>query len=527
MRPLRPSRRLTGLLIAAAAVLALPVAAGARAGGGGGFHSTGGGGHGSGGGGSGGGWDAVELMIDLIRFIIFCFSYPLVGVPVLLVVAGAAVYYFYWMPASSRSSSSSSLPPLPAARTDVTAVEVVRAHDPAFDPEAFCERVTAGFLKLQDAWCRQDLRAVRPFISDGVHERFSIQFAEQKALGYHDQMEQVVVDSAAVVDATSYAVYDTVAVRVSARAVDYRAALAGGAYVSGSRAVEPFAEVWSFLRRRDASTVPGRAGLLEGNCPNCGAAVQMNESANCGSCGALLRSGLYDWVLAEITQASEWQRGGRSDLPGLEQLRERDPDLNVQAVEDRASVVFWRRAMADRVGKVDPLRKAATDKYCAASAKLLRPGPDGHRRFTGECAVGAVDTVGFIPAADASGLDRAVVDVDWTGRLFTALGDGSPPRPGPEATRRTLLVLGRRADAKTDVAKGISSAHCPQCGAPESGGVGGACDFCGAVLNDGSHGWVLVDLLPADGEAADALQAEIAAAAGIGGVESNRGRRYV
>src|SRR5207249_3952280 len=34
-------------------------------------------------------------------------------------------------------------------------------------------------------------------------------------------------------------------------------------------------------------------------------------------------------------------------------------------------------------------------------------------------------------------------------------------------------------------------AHCPDCGAPETGGESDACEHCGEVLNDGSRDWVL------------------------------------
>jgi hypothetical protein len=502
---LPPSTRRWAVLVIllGLALLLMPAIAHARAGGGEGFHSDGGGGGGGhGGGGGSGGGTAVELVYYLFRLIYLCVRYPAFGVPFAIVVTIIVVYLW-------RSQQQGATTLLPPPMTDPRAVERLRTHDPAFDPDAFAQRVTAGFLKLQEAWCRQDLSAVRPFISDGVHERFSIQFAEQKAAGYRDRMEEVSVDSATVADAASGAVYDTVAVRVRARARDYKVALTDGRPLAGSRAVEPFGEVWSFLRRRGAATVPGKPGLLEGNCPNCAAPIQINESTNCASCGALLRSGEHDWVLAEITQESEWHPGGAATVPGLDRLRQRDPDLNLQAIEDRTSVVFWRRVAADRVGKVDRLRKAATDDYCKTVAGQLRPGPDARRRYTGECAVGSVDTVGFIPSSDPAGMDRAVVDVYWTGHRFTVAGDGQPPRAGPEVTQHTLFVLGRRADAKTDVAKGISSAHCPQCGAPESGGVGGACEFCGAVLNDGSTGWVLVDIQPADGPAAYTLREEI------------------
>ena len=211
------------------------------------------------------------------------------GLIVLVVVA--AVVFYLWRngtftttggAATSTDYSSTTAPPT----TNAAAVERLRAHDPAFDPDAFGGRVSAGFMKLQDAWCRQDLSAVRPFISDAVHERFAIQFAEQKAGGYRDRMADVAVDAVAVVDATSDAVYDAVAVHLVARARDQRVSIQGDRVISGSAAVRPFAEVWSFLRRRGAHTLAaGRPGLLEGNCPNCGAPVELNESASCAACG--------------------------------------------------------------------------------------------------------------------------------------------------------------------------------------------------------------------------------------------------
>ncbi len=497
-------RRCAAPVVVSVALLLLPAFARARAGGGGGFHSSGGGGsHSSGGGhGGGGSGDGGGLFVLLWDFTIFCFRHPLFGLVVLVIVAWVAWYLYNNRATLSAISNAAGARRAP---TDVNAVARLRERDPAFDPVTFGQRVSAGFTKLQEAWCKQDLRTVRPFISDAVHERFAIQFAEQKAAGYHDQMDHIGIDVITVVDATTDAVYDTVSVRITAHAVDYRAAIVDGRRISGSTASEPFSEVWSFLRRRGTQTTPGKTGLLEGNCPNCAAPVELNESANCASCGALLRSGEYDWVLSEITQASEWSPGEQSNVPGLDALRQRDPDLNVQAIEDRASVIFWRRAAADRIGKVDPLRKAATDDYLKAVAQQLRPGPDGRRQYTGECAVGSVQTRAFLPSADPAGYDRAVVDVNWTGTQFRVDAGGGPPQQGGEATVHTLLVLSRKTDAVTDVAKGISSAHCPQCGAPESGGIGGACDFCGAVLNDGSHGWVLTDIQPGGGPIAAEL----------------------
>src|SRR5262249_35452521 len=144
---------------------------------------------------------------------------------------------------------------------------------------------------------------------------------------------------------------------------------------------------WSFLRRKDAETRLGD-GLIEGTCPNCGAKIEMNQNANCAHCGAMLRSGLFDWVLTEITQESEWAGSDRTDLPSVRTLVARDPEFNLQDLEDRASVMFWRLAAAERLRKNDTLRKIATPEFCEAFTR-----PD--ESYLGDRAVGAVDTLGI------------------------------------------------------------------------------------------------------------------------------------
>ena len=44
---------------------------------------------------------------------------------------------------------------------------------------------------------------------------------------------------------------------------------------------------------------------------------------------------------------------------------------------------------------------------------------------------------------------------------------------------------------RSDLSRAISSAHCPNCGAPEEGGTSAECAFCGVTLNDGLRGWLL------------------------------------
>ena len=172
---------------------------------------------------------------------------------------------------------------------------------------------------------RQDMNPVWPFISDGVHERFSIQIDEQKSLGYQDHLEQISVDDITLVEFSQGDVFDIATVRIDARAADYRVSLKDQKRIAGSSLVEPFVEMWSWLRRHGMTRDPAKPGLIEGNCPNCGAAIEMNQSAKCPHCQAYLRSGEFDWVLTEITQQSEWRRGRHGLAPGTAEFQRSDP----------------------------------------------------------------------------------------------------------------------------------------------------------------------------------------------------------
>src|SRR5689334_1762101 len=93
-RPHDPHRRRRSRLIAstgaALAVLALPALLYARAGGGQSYSGSGSGGHGGGGGGGGG---DVEGLFELLYYVLrFCFYYPKIGIPLLLVVIAFAFY---------------------------------------------------------------------------------------------------------------------------------------------------------------------------------------------------------------------------------------------------------------------------------------------------------------------------------------------------------------------------------------------------------------------------------------------------
>ncbi|MDJ0848011.1 MAG: Tim44-like domain-containing protein [Myxococcota bacterium] len=375
--------------------------------------------------------------------------------------------------------------------------EALREHDPDFDAARFLERVRHAFLAVQEARSTGELARARAFVSDGIHERLANAITEWRILACRRELRDVVVEDAQLALVQSGANFDelTVALRARARLRQVR---------DGDEAAPPGDGIpidaggfWTFLRRRGAKTKAG-PGLLEGHCPNCGAPIALLESAICESCRSKLRSGEHDWVLSEITHSGAWHPRAGSRIPGVPELLADDPGFSVVHLEDRVGVIFWRRLLAERQGGAQRLEAMAHEDFCARfAAEHPAHGPaTGHGGST-DVEIQAINVTGV---KECEGWHRVAVLVQWAGqRLERQPRGGLQPTGGP-VDEITILVLARRVGARTQLADAISSAHCPGCGAPETGTEGARCAFCGIVLNDGTTDWILVDAMPVDSD---------------------------
>lgn len=472
----------------------------AQAGGGGSFGSHGGGGGDFGGDGDGGGG-----LIALLRLVIFLMrltiAHPAVGVPcwiVGLIVVGIGLRRGWWK--RQEHFIRRTRPARRAARAEF-ALETLRAGDPAFDPTRFLARVAQAFQRAQEGWCRQDLELLRPFVSDGVLERFALQLEEQRADGWRQSMDGLRLWPLALVHHGQGPQFESVTVRVPFQAEIARVALAGGAPLPGSKLPrESFTEFWTFVRRRGARTLAGE-GLIEGKCPNCAAPLALNRTARCAHCQAQVKNGRFDWVLVEITQASEWAPVEESALPGFARVRERDPGLCAAVLEDRASVAFWRFAAAERAGNTQPLAGLAEEPALRRiEAALAARGRDPLR----ERAVGSVRTLGLL--VDAHG-ERALLEVLWdaqrssAGRAYSSSAE--------RVLQRTLFVFQRPAGAVTPIEDAFTTAHCVNCGAHDAGGTGTTCAYCGQARLARAEEWRLESISSLAAEEAQALLREL------------------
>jgi hypothetical protein len=467
--------------------------AAARAGGGGGY--SGGGGGFSGGGFSGRGFSGGGS-IDLKNITMA--DWGLFG----LTVAGLLL--FAWINEKLQQKFPSLRGDLLSGldgteeRLDSSPKVLLREHqshlaslsriDPAFDWSSFGARFEVAFLRIQGAWQDHQLDRVQHFVSDGILERFTLQLQEQRENGFRDYMEEISVQKTNLAEFQAGDVFESITIQVTATAIDYRVSFETGKFLSGNRAPDRFTEYWSFVRRRGVSS-RAAAGLIEGACPNCSAPISLTQTGHCSSCNAVVRSGEYDWVLSEITQACEWAPHHVDREGLLRGLRAHDPGLSCQHLEDRASVIFWRHAMAERTGNIRAIQKVATEAFAESfQTNRLTPSVEGWRQRATECSVGAVELLGIVRE---DSLDYAVVRVKWAGKAGEFNSNTGKERVGSWARRKSILILARHSEATTNLQSALKSSHCPNCAAPEIDVAAASCEYCGEVLNTGKHDWVL------------------------------------
>jgi tellurite resistance protein len=438
----------------------------ARAGGGGNYVGTGSGG----GGGGGGGGDGLGALIYLL------IRYPQIGVPVLVIVVVYSAIKHIRNPNRTTSNAVKTLENM--AAPDPSGIDSIIERDPNLVAEKFIEKARKTEESVQEAWSNGDMSPIRPIVSDGIFRRFEAQLSIMRHQGVQNPVVDHRISEAHIHSVEKDRHFDTihVAIEASSRDLEVSAQLSieEARAKAGKAPSETYTEIWSFSRRPGTKTLDN-PGAVEGYCPNCGASIQGSQATKCQFCEALINSGDYDWVLAEITQPVEWRPSSVGDVGGLAELVASDPNFNRQSSEDRGSYVFWRWIESLVLGNPSPLSKCASHGFIKEVEEQSKSGP----MPLFKTAVGSVDLI-FCEPACADERDRIYLKVLWS----SARSNKDVPAPAAN-----VLILSRKTGA-TDPG-GLSYARCPICAAPLEENDSPTCDYCDGDLAAGDADWVL------------------------------------
>jgi predicted lipid-binding transport protein (Tim44 family) len=173
------------------------------------------------------------------------------------------------------------------------------SEDSALNPESIEARLRLIFNTMQSAWSSQDLRPLRPFVSDRQYDSLQYWIEAYKEQGLRNLMARPRLDNFRFARVGRDAHYDALTLRIWASGCDYTVEAKTGRVVGGSRTTpRRYSEYWTLIRSARARGKP----RLDHNCPGCGVPLALNMAGGCEHCGAHVTSGEFDWVLSKIEQ---------------------------------------------------------------------------------------------------------------------------------------------------------------------------------------------------------------------------------
>ena len=187
----------------------------------------------------------------------------------------------------------------------VNHIDELKKKDPNFSEAKFLDDAANLYVRMQNCWTAKNLEPVRPHLSTELYAKSDRQLQAYRNNHQTDHVDRISVLDTRIVGCDADSVNDIITVQLTARIVDYVTDDNTGAIIRGSNSKELFMTYqWTFIRSL-GKTTNAEGGVDSEHCPNCGAPLDLNQSAVCQYCGATITSGDYDWVVSNIRGISQ------------------------------------------------------------------------------------------------------------------------------------------------------------------------------------------------------------------------------
>ena len=208
------------------------------------------------------------------------------------------VYFMYrkWKKQMHTASRAPGATPTAGLRP----IRDIYAFDPNFSEQAVRERLGNLYVQMQNCWTAKDITPLRGDFTDAQFAQYDRQLQR-----YRDQEQTPVIERIAVLDVSFAGIKqddarDMLVANLSTRITTYTLDDKTGKIVKGSPNEEKFMQYeWVLVRPKGTQTFAQEKDAAF-SCPNCGAAMNINRSAQCEYCGSIVTRAEYDWVITEI-----------------------------------------------------------------------------------------------------------------------------------------------------------------------------------------------------------------------------------
>jgi hypothetical protein len=273
----------------------------------------------------------------------------------------------------------------------------------------------------------------------------------------------------------------------------------------GQAATRYVVERWTLSRAAEARTRPWSAARTFA-CPSCGAPFQATADARCASCGQVVDSGRFDWLVQRIDLVRSELRPPAltgtveeegTDLPTVTDaglgaawasLATDDPAVTEEALKARLQLIFTELQKSWRAQDLSAVRPFVSDGMYQYLAYWI----EAYRRQGLRNLVDGATLVGWVTAKVVRDkhYDALTARVWGSGRDYTVDAAGNVVGGSRERDRRytEYWTLVRGAGVR---GKPRAERSCPSCGAELKINMAGNCEYCGVHVTAGEFDWVL------------------------------------
>lgn len=209
----------------------------------------------------------------------------------------------------SKKNKGNTQRPVHAGGTFTTGLRPMSEYtslDPAFDQQAFTEKLSNLYVKMQNGWTDKDIEPLRPYFTDAMFTQMERQLNAYKTNGRTNYVERIAVLSVTPRGFKQLGGEDHIYVELQARIVDYTLEDVTGNLISGDKSKEKFMTYeWDVSRASGETTQQETGEEQKIVCPSCGAPLDINASARCPYCDTVITRQQKDWTLCAIKGISQ------------------------------------------------------------------------------------------------------------------------------------------------------------------------------------------------------------------------------
>lgn len=231
-----------------------------------------------------------------------------------VIVAVAVVVIIVVIKSKQGGTGTQSLSPMQMSDTsnvNLHNLALLKEKDPNFSEAAMLSKVEHLFVSSQVAYANQDYEPMRPFFSNALFEQHVKQINEKKARGERNVVSEMAVLSSKLENFSEDGHNEYLDVWLRVKYKSYIGRIDDpDTVVSGSKNRTFYLDFrWQFTRSAGGQTDAASDAVKTGNCPNCGAPINLNQSGKCEYCGSVISTTEYDWVLSKIDALQQRSTG--------------------------------------------------------------------------------------------------------------------------------------------------------------------------------------------------------------------------